>query len=60
MTNSDVYYACLGKFRFLDKPAAEKVARLSSGRKSTRIGAYHCPVCNFWHTGTRIGKPRKK
>lgn len=49
---------CMGKQTFETAALANKVAKLSSGRRSTPMNAYKCTVCRKFHIGNRIGKPK--
>lgn len=50
---------CQGKYAYSTFDAAENVAHLSSGRKTTRISAYKCPVCGWYHVGEKLQRGNK-
>lgn len=49
---------CVGKQTFETAAMANKVARLSSARRTTPMNAYKCAVCGKYHIGNRIGKSK--
>jgi hypothetical protein len=49
---------CVGKQAFETAALANKVAKLSSQRRTTPMNAYKCTVCLKYHIGNRIGKPK--
>lgn len=48
---------CTGKQSFDTKALAERVATLSSGRRSAPMNAYKCQFCGKYHIGNRVSKP---
>lgn len=59
MSNNDwAQTTCMGKQTFETAALANKVAKLSSGRRSTPMNAYKCTVCRKFHIGNRIGKTK--
>lgn len=48
---------CAGKQAFEAKSLATKIAKLSSGRRSTPMSAYKCEFCGKYHVGSRNAKP---
>lgn len=49
---------CFGKQAFDTAALANKVAKLSSGRRSTPMNAYKCTVCLKYHIGNPNGKTK--
>jgi hypothetical protein len=49
---------CMGKQSFDSSSMANKVAKLSAGRKSSPMNAYKCTVCGKYHIGNRVGKSK--
>lgn len=49
---------CMGKQSFESSAMANKVAKLSAGRKSQPMNAYKCTVCGKYHIGNRTGKSK--
>ena len=59
ITNDDwKITTCYGKQAFDTAAMANKVAELSSGRRSTAMSAYKCTVCLKYHIGNLIGKTK--
>jgi len=50
---------CHGKHAYPNFDAAANVANLSSGRKTSRISAYKCPVCGWYHVGEKLQRGNK-
>jgi hypothetical protein len=57
---SDVNFGCEGKFKYPDKPSADRVARLSSARQDRAVTSYKCSVCKGWHIGRPVGKKERR
>ena len=58
-TNEDwANTTCIGKQSFESAALANKVAKLSSQRRTTPMNAYKCTVCLKYHIGNRIGKTK--
>ena len=47
----------MGKQVFDTRSLAERVATLSSGRKTSPMNAYKCQFCGKYHVGHRTAKP---
>ena len=58
-TAKDSNAACHGKVGYTTRGSAERGrARLKNSPywDGTRLGTYHCTLCNFWHVGHRLIK----
>lgn len=51
--------ACDGKQAFKTASAANKVAKLSAGRKSVAMNAYKCSHCKQFHIGNSSGAAKR-
>ncbi len=47
---SDVINTCLGKIRYATKAFADATAEMLSAKYGRELRAYHCGLCDGWHT----------